>query len=205
MAERRADDVATLAGSGRAPHLAPDPATPVADPASLPTSARVAVIPAPFRLLALALLAGGCASAAGGPGSAEAPPTVLRWQGAFQPQQQQTGTVAATGTNRLYGNVTLTPGDQGANYSRIQLTLSATETSVQYRWAALPGRCGTPSLPLLAYDQFPPLEVTSSGRASLDHQLPLTFPTSGAYHVNVFRPGGYDRAYVVACANLRAA
>jgi hypothetical protein len=66
----------------------------------------------------------------------------------------------------------------------------------------LPGRCGTGSLPLLGFEQFPPLDVTSSGRGQMEVDISIPLPQSGTYHVNVYY-GGTELNNVLTCANLR--
>lgn len=155
-----------------------------------------------FSLPAAALLvvaATGCAS--GGAGQSSEPTT--RWTGSFQPQQQRTGAVAPTGTNRVFGTVSIVPSARSDNYSRFTLMLNAPAANTTYRWAMQSGRCGSASLPVIAFDQFPMLEVSSNGRAQLDLELPVTFPTSGTYHVAIFWRNGTDLSDIVTCANLR--
>jgi hypothetical protein len=81
---------------------------------------------------------------------------------------------------------------------------TAIQQPTSLRWALLPGQCGAGSLPLLGFEQFPPLDVTSSGRAHLEVELPLPLPQSGNYHVNVYS-GGVQLDDVLTCATLRRA
>ncbi len=151
-------------------------------------------------VVGLTLLTTACASAGGGTRDGGVP---TRWTGSFQPQQQTTGTVAATGTARIFGNFSLTPGPT-PNYSVASLTITTPEGGNQFGWAILPSRCGSASLPLLSIDRFPPIETSGSGRGAVNQNLSLTFPTTGSYHVNVYRGRGTELSDVVACANLSA-
>jgi hypothetical protein len=81
------------------------------------------------------------------------------------------------------------------------VTTSIQETAA-LRWAVLPGRCGSPAIPLLGHEQFPPLEMGSAGRGQIAIDLPMELPQSGNYHVNVYS-GGRELENVVTCANLR--
>jgi hypothetical protein len=83
----------------------------------------------------------------------------------------------------------------------ISTTLSA---STLLRWSLAPSRCGSSSLPLLSVDQFPTIDVSSSGQGKLSADLPVTMPTSGQYHVDIYWTTGTDRADVMACADLKA-
>lgn len=126
------------------------------------------------------------------------------WSGTLQPMQQKTGSLGPTGQNKTYGTVRLRPSPLNPNRTRAEITLSAPVASTSLHWAVHPGRCGAGSLPLISVDQFPMLEMGSSGRGELTADVPLTLPQSGNYHVNVFWSGGQDLSDVMTCANLRA-
>lgn len=86
---------------------------------------------------------------------------------------------------------------------RVALVVAVpTNAATQLRWALLPGRCGSGSLPLIGFDQFPLLEVSTSGRAELETDLPLSLTVNGSYHINAY-VGGSQLDNVVTCANLR--
>lgn len=79
---------------------------------------------------------------------------------------------------------------------------TALQEPTSLRWAVLPGRCGAGSLPVLGFDQFPPLDVGSSGRGQLEVEIPVALPQAGSYHVNVYF-GGMQLDNVLTCATLR--
>jgi hypothetical protein len=154
--------------------------------------------------IAPGLVASACASSPAATTAQEAPPPPANsWSGTFQAMQERTGVLAPTKRQQASGTVRLRQSERGPRRSAISLVVS---TSIQdagaLRWAVLPGRCGAPTIPLLAHDQFPPLEMSSSGRGQIDIDLPLELPQSGNYHVNVYS-GGTELHNVVTCANLR--
>lgn len=126
----------------------------------------------------------------------------IRWSGSLQPIQQQTGRLGPTGQNKAYGNVTLT--SKGPERIDISISVSTPlQGSNTLRWALLPGRCGTGSLPLVGIEQFPVIEVSSNGRADFNGEMSLALPESGTYHVNIYWAGGQQLSDVMTCANLR--
>lgn len=130
-------------------------------------------------------------------------PQAARWAGNFQPTQQRTGGIQVTGQNRAFGTVTMTKAEGRLERMRVSLVVAVpTNVSTQLRWALLPGRCGSGSLPLIGFDQFPLLEVSTNGRAQLETDLPLVLSANSSYHVNAY-VGGSQLDNVVTCANLR--
>ena len=127
------------------------------------------------------------------------------WTGSFQATQERSGVLAPTKLQQAAGTVRLQQSARDPRKTAVSLVVSASlKEPTSLRWALHPGRCGAASLPLLGYDQFAPLEVSSSGRGQLDVDLPLELPQTGSYHVNVYF-GGTDLDDVLTCANLRRA
>jgi hypothetical protein len=156
-------------------------------------------------LLVLSCLAlGACTTrATSSRGQDDRSPGRLRWSGSLQPTQQRTGEMAPTAQTKAFGTVVLTVSERNPNHTRARITLSAPiQSATELRWAILPGGCGTGSLPLAAVEQFPVLEISSNGRGELDAEVPLTLPTMGTYHVNVYWRG-QQVTDVMTCANLR--
>lgn len=161
-------------------------------------------------LPAVALLALGCVRKTAPVTQAAMTGVPVRWSGSFQPQQQRTGGLGPTASNRAFGSVSLTPSLTDANRARVQITLTApVQTGQSLAWGMFPGRCGSGSgmaMPVVAVTTLPPLEVVRSGGAQMDQEIAITLPSGGGYHVNVFwstRAG--DLSDVMTCANLRAA
>ncbi|HUR92888.1 MAG TPA: hypothetical protein VMY38_09480 [Gemmatimonadaceae bacterium] len=162
-------------------------------------------------IIAIAALSG-CASAPPAVESVPAPSsndraaavaaagTPVRWQGNFQATQQRTGMAAPTSQNKTTGSIFL--AQAGADRARVRITLSTDLRNVsQMQWGIVPGRCGSVALPLVALQRFPVIEIGGNSRGELDMEMPLTLPTSGSYHANVYN-GGTQLNNVVSCANL---
>jgi len=162
-------------------------------------------------ILASAALAG-CASAP--PAVESAPPaasndraaamsaagTPTRWQGNFQPTQQRTGMAAPTSQNKTTGSIFL--AQAGPDRTRVRITVATDlRNASQMQWAIVSGRCGSGALPIVSVQRFPVIEIGGGNRGELDMEMPLTLPTSGSFHANVYN-GGTQLNNVVTCANL---
>ncbi len=130
-------------------------------------------------------------------------PSGGRFTGSLQPTQQRTGALAVTGQVKAFGSVTIAP-TQGGNLERMRVSLVVTVpgANTSLRWAVLPQRCGSGDLPIIGFDQFPLMDVSSTGRAQVEADLPLPLLPNSAYHVNVYS-GGQQLDNVVTCANLK--
>lgn len=143
-----------------------------------------------------------CASTAKTTTSSDAP-SGGRFTGALQPTQQRSGALVVTGQVKAFGTVTIAP-TRGGNLERMHVTLVVTVPGANssLRWAVLPQRCGSGDLPIIGFDQFPLMDVSTSGRAQVEADLPLPLTPNNAYHVNVYS-GGQQLDDVVTCANLK--
>jgi hypothetical protein len=125
------------------------------------------------------------------------------WSGNLQPTQQRTGGLAVTGQTKAFGQVSISRAPGRLQRMHVKLTVSVpSQGAASYRWAVLPDRCGAGSLPLIGFDQFPLIDVSTNGRGQVDADLPLELTANGTYHVNVY-DGGQQLDNVVTCANLR--
>lgn len=158
----------------------------------------------PAAIFALATVS--CASASTS-GAASGAPSGLslattQWSGNFQATQQASGDLEAPrGRNNVSGKVLLV--GSGRDALSAQIDVSDVPTSMtDAHWALVTGRCGSGAIPVLIVSQFPTMTV-SNGRAHLTGDVPIALPTSGTYHVNVYRSNGADESDVLACANLK--
>jgi membrane-bound lytic murein transglycosylase len=163
-----------------------------------------------LSVLLLAACASGSGTASSNPPSTPASQAgrasveTVRWTGSFQPIQQQSGSLTPRGTNKTYGSVTLSRARSGPTRTRAEINLTTgLTTSALLHWAIAPSRCGAADLPLLGVDQFPPIEISNSGQGRLDGEVPLTVPTAGTYHIDIYWGNGQDRSDVMACANVK--
>lgn len=128
----------------------------------------------------------------------------VRWAGNLRPAHQRSGSaIAPSSQNKSYGTVSLTVSPHSQNRTRAEITLTVPlQSATELRWAILPGRCGSASLPMAGFEQFPVLEMSSNGRGQLDAEIPMTLPATGTYHVNIYWRG-HQLADVMTCATLR--
>jgi hypothetical protein len=98
--------------------------------------------------------------------------------------------------------MTWTPGE-GPRLTNASVVFTYAGQERFLSWAIVAGSCGSPSLPLIPLSNFPELNISGGGRATVTTSLPLEFPTTGSYHVDVYkdRQGGMDA--LVACGNLK--
>lgn len=108
---------------------------------------------------------------------------------------------APTSQNKTTGSIFLAQAGQSRTRIRLNISTPATN-STALQWAIVPGRCGSGGIPITGVERFPVIEISNSGRGELDMEIPLTLPTTGTYHANVYR-GGTQLNNVVTCANLR--
>jgi hypothetical protein len=166
-------------------------------------------------LICAAATAGACASTPRSPSeattstsSAVPEPTtlspVIRWTGNLQPGPARSPYVGAPQERaKAFGTVVLSATPDDARRTRAQITFNMpVQAPTELRWALLPGRCGSNAFPLVGFEAFPVIEVGTNGRGQLDAPIPVTIPTEGAYHVNVYLRG-QQLDNVVACANVR--
>jgi hypothetical protein len=153
----------------------------------------------------MTVLTVGCASSntAGTASTIAAEPGVPTWSGNLQPTQQRTGGLAVTSQNKVFGTVSIAPAPGPVQRMRVRLTIGVpVQNATSYRWAVLPDRCGTGQLPLIGFEQFPLLDVSSNGRGQIEADLPLALTAGSSYHVNVYN-GGQQLENVLTCANLK--
>jgi hypothetical protein len=144
--------------------------------------------------------AGGCAShtaaTAAGP---------ERWSGSFR----QAGNSAVIGSELSrarstgYGTILLTPVANQPGRVKVDLSVNTSLSGTQIAWAVFEGPCNSPSPPVLAVNEFPTIEIGTSGNGIVRGELPLTMNTRGSYHANVYWSGrATDVSNVMLCAKL---
>ena len=163
---------------------------------------------AAFGAGALGLL-GGCAKTtpvdgAPSPAASENAGENARWTANLQSVTQSRGEVVQTTRDRSYGSATWTRG-MGPSLSNINVVFTYAGQERTLAWAILPGSCGTPALPIIPMSNFPELNIGGGGRAQVTTSLPLEFPVSGTYHIDIYRDRRQGADALVACGNLRYA
>jgi hypothetical protein len=127
-----------------------------------------------------------------------------RWSANIQSVTQNTGAVAQTSRDRSYGSATWTLG-AGPSLTNMNLVFTYTGSERSLAWAILPGSCGNPALPVVPMSNFPELNIGGGGRAQVTTSLPISLPTSGSYHIDIYRDRRGGTESLVACGNLRYA
>jgi hypothetical protein len=125
-----------------------------------------------------------------------------RWSANIQSVTQSRADVAQTTRDRSYGSAIWTHGE-GPTLTNINIVFTYAGQERYLSWAILAGSCGTPSLPLLPLSNFPELQVGGGGRAQVTSSLPIEFPTTGSYHVDVYRSRQAGMDALIACGNMK--
>lgn len=169
-----------------------------------------------FVLGAAALSAAACASASGGAAAraaAEAAaggrepgqPTVstaIALKGSFQAILQSKGSMGQAAKIRVDGSVLVVSSGVGNSATRVTLTVNLPAENEQLPWAIAPGACGNGAIAVTAVSKFGTIDVSSSGRGTLEADLAIALTPGEHYHVEIYR-SGQTLADVIACANLR--
>ena len=130
------------------------------------------------------------------------------WSGAFrQSQVAETGVVGPASTPRAaaYGNITLTPVESDTSGRvRVELSVNAPVPSgTQLGWALFPSKCGAATLTMAGAQEFPTIEISSSGAGSIRAVLWLRLDAHATYHANVYWSSRIsDVSNVMMCANI---
>lgn len=152
-----------------------------------------------------ALGMGGCAKAVpveGAPSPSASVSTNTRWTANIQSVTQSRGDVVQTTRDRSYGSLTWSHGE-GPTLSNVNLVFNYSGQERFLSWAIAAGSCGTPALPLIPMSNFPELQIGGGGRAQVTGSLPIELPTSGSYHVDIYRSRQQGTDALIACGNLK--
>lgn len=129
------------------------------------------------------------------------------------PQPRWSGNIRASVTDRLSGDSTRdrmsgtlvwTPGAT-PNLSSARIEFSYTGSARELTWGIFYGPCGNASLPVVTLSDFPELEMSSGGRTQIVASISIELPTTGAFHVEIFKDRSGDPEFSIACGNLRFA
>lgn len=152
-----------------------------------------------YTVLAAALAVAACASHRVRTSS---PP---RWSGSFR-QVARTAVIGSDMTRARasgYGTITLTPVADQEGRVKVDLSVSTSVSGTQIAWALFEGPCNTPSPPVIAVNEFPTIEVASSGSGVVRAELAMTLNPRSTYHANVYWSGrATDVSNVMLCANV---
>ena len=103
---------------------------------------------------------------------------------------------------RSFGTLVWTSGaTPNLSNARIEFTYSG--SARELTWGIFFGPCGNASLPIVTLSDFPELEMSNGGRTQIAAAISTELPTTGAFHVEIFKDRSGDREFSVACGNLR--
>ena len=124
------------------------------------------------------------------------------WTARIASVTQNRADVAQSTRDNSYGSAEWTQG-AGPTLSSVNLVFTYAGAERDLTWALISGSCGVAALPLIPLSNFPELSVGSSGRAQVTATLPIDLPTTGTYHIDVYRDRSGGPESLVACGNLR--
>jgi hypothetical protein len=146
----------------------------------------------------LALSAVAVASCGGGK-SVEIDPNVQpvasRWHSVLATPPELAGIVQAR------GQAWMGPDPKESDRTAAQVDISNAVPGGEFPWHVHRGQCGSDQGILGPPDAYPPLKVGGDGRASAIARLPIAFPKTGNFHVNV-HASSKNMKTIVACGNL---
>ena len=144
----------------------------------------------------------GPASGAGGSAALASSSGEPRWTTTIQQVAQTRFNAPDSSRDRSYGSAEWSRGNAPAE-SKINVAFTYSGPERDLSWAILFGRCGSASLTLLPKSSFPELEISGGGKAQLSATLSVELPTSGLFHIDIYkdRTGGAES--LVGCGNLK--
>jgi hypothetical protein len=146
-----------------------------------------------LTLAAIALAScGGHQSVEINPNSA---PVAARWNGVLATPPELAGIV------QVRGQAWMGPDAKDLDKTQANVSISNAVPGGQHPWHVHRGQCGTDQGILGPADAYPPLKVEKDGRASTTASLPIAFPKTGDFFVNV-HASSKNMSSIVACGNL---
>lgn len=104
--------------------------------------------------------------------------------------------------DRSFGSAEWSRSDR-PTLSSVNLVFAYGGAERELSWAILFGSCGSASLPVIPMSSFPELDVSSGGRGQVNATLSLEFPTSGTYHIDIYKDRRGGAESLVGCGNLK--
>jgi hypothetical protein len=125
-----------------------------------------------------------------------------RWTGNFRSIGGERASLTDTTREKSYGTVRWTPSAVPTQ-SVIDLSFNYGGTERELSWSILLGACGAATLPVVPMSILPELELNGVGAVKLTATLNTEMPTSGTYHIDIYRDRTGDVETLVACSNLK--
>jgi hypothetical protein len=136
------------------------------------------------------------------PSASVSTPGMGKWSGRISSVTQNRADVAQSTRDNSYGSAEWTRGD-GPTLSSVNLVFTYAGEDRELTWAIVAGSCGVAALPLIPLSNFPELSIGSGGRAQVTASLPIDLPSTGAYHIDIYRDRSGGAESLVGCGNLR--
>jgi hypothetical protein len=125
-----------------------------------------------------------------------------RWTGNFRSVNNARSTLTDTTREKSFGSAEWRPGPTSTQ-STIDLSFTYGGMERELTWGILFGNCGAASLPVVPTSNFPELELSGVGSTKTNATINLEFPTSGTYHIDIYRDRSGSPESLVACGNLK--
>jgi hypothetical protein len=122
-------------------------------------------------------------------------PVASRWNGVLTTPPELAGIV------QVRGQGWMGPDEKNADRTRAEVQISNAVPGGQHPWHVHRGQCGTDQGILGPADAYEPLKVEGNGRAQSSATLPIPFPRTGQFFVNV-HASSKNMRQIVACGNL---
>jgi hypothetical protein len=122
-------------------------------------------------------------------------PVASRWNGVLATPPELAGIV------QVRGQAWMGPDEKGVDRTRAHVDISNAVPGGQHPWHVHRGQCGSDKGILGPADEYPPLKVEGNGRSGATATLPIAFPKTGEYFVNV-HASSKNMSTIVACGNL---
>jgi len=122
-------------------------------------------------------------------------PVASRWNGVLATPPELAGIV------QVRGQAWMGPDPKDLDKTLASVSISNAVPGGRHPWHVHRGQCGTDKGILGPPDAYPPLKVEKDGRASTTTTLPIGFPKTGEFFVNV-HASSKNMSTIVACGNL---
>ena len=122
-------------------------------------------------------------------------PVAGRWNGVLATPPELAGIV------QVSGQAWMGPDPKDLDKTQASVSISNAVPGGRHPWHVHRGQCGTDKGILGPPDAYPPLKVEKDGRASTTTTLPIGFPKTGEFFVNV-HASSKNMSTIVACGNL---
>ena len=130
--------------------------------------------------------------------------TVTQWSGTFRANNSSNnGTLMPSSTYRGAGTITLTAIGGTPPATRVEVSINGATPDVQLGWGIFAGGCGSPAPMVTGQNQFPAIQVSSSGDGHVRTDISFALDPNSSYHANVYPTvSANDPSSVMMCAKL---